>query len=255
MRRVQTCERDVIGQRVEQPQCCGHRVAQRFVERQDRAGDLGANRPQVIAPVDQKVSAQQVGERQEGGRLAVGHGTGLDDSPALSVMRVRELEVKARLADPGFPDHGDDLAASALRLLGSAAELLDLGVTSDEASQAACAPRLQPSSRVGGAEQLEGLDRFCDAPDRDRAERLHVDVSLRQRECRRTEARRAWRRELLHARRQVCRLADRGVFHSQVAAYRAHDDLAGVQADTHLHFDAVGATGLVGTAPDRLLQP
>ena len=43
------------------------------------------------------------------------------------------------------------------------------------------------------------------------------------------------RGQLLHARGQMRGLADRRVVHVQVAADRAHDDLAGVQPDADLH--------------------
>ena len=59
---------------------------------------------------------------------------------------------------------------------------------------------------------------------------------------------------LLHAGGEVRGLADRGVVHAQVAADRAHHDLAGVEADADLDRDALGAAHLLGVAPDRLLH-
>jgi hypothetical protein len=62
-------------------------------------------------------------------------------------------------------------------------------------------------------------------------------------------------RHLLHARGQVRRLTDRRIVHVQVAADRAHDDLAGVEPDPDLHRDALGALDLLGVAADGLLHP
>ncbi len=53
---------------------------------------------------------------------------------------------------------------------------------------------------------------------------------------------------------QVRGLADGGVVHVQIAADGAHDDLAGVQTDTDLHLDAVGAPDTFGVALHRLLH-
>ena len=60
---------------------------------------------------------------------------------------------------------------------------------------------------------------------------------------------------MFHPRGEVSRLADGRVVHVQIAADRAHDDLAGVEADTVLHFDAVRATRLVRVALQRVLHP
>ena len=62
-----------------------------------------------------------------------------------------------------------------------------------------------------------------------------LDVALGERGAfRRWSARCARGGDLLHPRGEMRGLADRGVVHAQVVADRAHDDLAGVQADADL---------------------
>src|SRR6266508_5560192 len=63
------------------------------------------------------------------------------------------------------------------------------------------------------------------------------------------------RRELLHAPCQMCRLADGGVVHPQVAAHRAYDDLAAVETPQDLHGEAVPLAQLLGQPGDAVLHP
>src|SRR4029450_12162249 len=51
------------------------------------------------------------------------------------------------------------------------------------------------------------------------------------------------------------RAAEGRVVHAQIAADRAHDDLAGVQPDTDLHIHTVGAPRLLGIALNEVLHP
>ncbi len=51
------------------------------------------------------------------------------------------------------------------------------------------------------------------------------------------------------------RLADRGVVHVEVAADRAHDDVAGIEADPDLHVDPVPLADVLGVERDRVLHP
>ena len=62
-------------------------------------------------------------------------------------------------------------------------------------------------------------------------------------------------RQLLHACGEVGGLAHRGVLHVEVAADRADDDLAGVDADPDLHVEALTAPDLLGVLRDRALHP
>jgi hypothetical protein len=82
--------------------------------------------------------------------------------------------------------------------------------------------------------------------------REHVSLDQRQHLGRQQD--RPRHRHLLHARRQVRRLPDRGVVHVEVAADRADDDLAGVEADADVHRHAERAMHALRVLADALLH-
>ncbi len=59
----------------------------------------------IIAGVELKVGLEQIDDGQVGGRLAIRIGTGLEDQPAVGLMRADELIAQAGLSHPGLPDH------------------------------------------------------------------------------------------------------------------------------------------------------
>ena len=136
-----------------------------------------------------------------------------------------------------------------------APELLQLGVAADEAREPAPGGRLQAGSHGAAASHLEDLHRFAQPLDVDGAERLDLYEALGQTQRLRAHERGARRRELLHARGQVRRLAHGGVVDVQVAADGAHDDLSRVEPDTDLHVHAVRMARLLRVARHPLLHP
>jgi hypothetical protein len=107
---------------------------------------------------------------------------------------------------------------------------------------------------VAGAGDLEDLERDLEPLDRHRAQRSGLHVALGQPEGLRGGQHGAGGGHLLHPRGQVRGLADRGVVHAQVAADRAHHDLAGVEADPDLDRNALGPPQPIGVPPDPILH-
>ena len=81
-----------------------------------------------------------------------------------------------------------------------------------------------------------------------------VDESLGEPERLAGQSRRPGRRELLHARGQMRRLADRGVVHAEITADGANDHFARIESDADLDLDTVLPAQLRGVAGDRLLH-
>jgi len=77
-----------------------------------------------------------------------------------------EFVEQARFSDPGFPDHGHDLAAAATGLLERLAELIDLGIATDETGQPPRYRRLQSRTGTAGAHDLVNVNRLRQALDR-----------------------------------------------------------------------------------------
>jgi len=114
---------------------------------------------------------------------------------------------------------------------------------------------VRPTKRVRPRRAVEHLDRFAEPLDRHRAERGDLDEALGQVQRLGGKPDAAGRRQLLHACRQVRRLAHGGVVHAEIAADRAHHDLSGVDADADLHLHALRVAQLIGVAPHDLLHP
>jgi hypothetical protein len=106
-----------------------------------------------------------------------------------------------------------------------------------------------------GAQQLEHLDRFAEPSDGHRAERGDLDEALGHAQRVGGEPDAAGHCELLHAGRQMRGRAHGGVVHAEIAADRAHDDVARVEADANLHLHALRTAKLVRVAPYGVLHP
>jgi hypothetical protein len=170
-------------------------------------------------------------------------------------MRVGELVDEARLAHPRLADDRHHLTVTVTRELLGAAELRQLGIAADEAREPAPDGRLQAGPRRAGPRHLVDLHRLGEPLHRHGAERLHLDVALGQRQRPGRDHDRAGIGELLHARGQVCRLADGRVVHVEIVADGAHDDLPGVQPDADLDHGPVRASHLFRIRLHGLLHP
>jgi hypothetical protein len=109
--------------------------------------------------------------------------------------------------------------------------------------------------RVRCPRQLEDLDRVREPLHRNGPERLHLDVALDEPHRLAGQSHGPGGRELLHPGRQVGGLPHGCVVHAQIAADRAHNDLARVETDPDLHLHALRATKLIRVAPHHVLHP
>src|SRR5437762_11343958 len=170
-------------------------------------------------------------------------------------MRVGTFVGYARLADTGFPSGRRHLPVAVRCELVHAAALLELGFASDEWGETPPDGRLQPRSHRTGAGRLIDFDRLREAPDGHRSERLDLDKSFHQAKGVTGEANSPGGRKLLHARREMGRLPDRGVVHPEVAPHGSNQDLAGVQPNADLDFDTVPAPCSFRALLHRVLHP
>ena len=244
----------VFGGHVEQRQEGGDGRLDRLVERAQPCADLGAALARAVARLDLEVALEQLRDRQIRRGLAVGERPAFEDQPLGPGHGLRDLVEEPRFADAGLAHDGHDLATARLRLRERCVELVELGSAPDEAREPPARRGLQPRARPAGARDLEDLERDFEALDRHRAQRPRLDIALGQAECFRRGQHGAGRGHLLHPRGQMRGLADRRVAHAQVAADRAHDDLAGVEADADLDRDALGPAHLFGVALDGILH-
>src|SRR5262249_38285102 len=110
---------------------------QTAVERKQLAGDTLSHSPFVVARLDLEVTPQQVDHRRIGRGLTVGHAGRLKHQTVMGAMRVSELPKQPRLADTGFANHRDHLAASAACKLKRFAELRQFACAPNELRQTA----------------------------------------------------------------------------------------------------------------------
>jgi hypothetical protein len=171
------------------------------------------------------------------------------------VLGLNQLVQEARLAHAWLTDDRYDLSVAGRGQLLGAPQMLELRVASDELREAPPRCRLEARSRKPGSRYLEDFDRDGEPLHGHRAERLHGHVAFHQRQRRAREENASGPRQLLHARGQVRGLADGGVVHVQIAADRAHDDLARVEPHLDLHVHAVLVAYLLGVLPHQLLHP
>ena len=174
--------------------------------------------------------------------------------PAADPVRMRELPQEPGLPHAGLARHRHDLAVPGGRPLSDFAELVHLVVASDERREAADRGGLQARAHRAEPDQFEDFHRQRQPLHRNRADRAHLDVALRQAERLRGEERGARARQLLHARGQVRRLSDGRVIHVQVVIDGAHHDLAGVQSDADLHVQPLSPSQPLRVGADGLLH-
>ena len=220
------------------------------VERHHPRRHLFADAPRVVAVLDVEVPRQQISEGQIGREHAVGDARRLVHLPAVGSGPAREFPDETRLADARLAHQRDELPAALAgarqqprqrRHLRGAAEHRRLRTSGDGAE--ARRDRRRPL-------ELPHLDGIAQALHRHRPLRRGVDEARREAVRGRGDQRGAGTRELLHPRREVGRLADGAVVHSEIAADRADDHLARVQADADLHVDAEPPTHVVRVVGD-----
>ena len=250
--RLQAVPLGVVGGDVAERQDRRHRPVQRRIEPQQLGGDLGPDAGGVVAALDLEIAGEQRRDRGVRRGLGEGHRRRLQQQPRLRARRAGELPHQTRLADARLPGDADDLAFAGGGALEPPLEAAHLVLAAEEAGQRA-GRRLHARGRRRAA-QLEDRDRLLEALDRHRAVRLDLDVAIGEAAGGVGDERRPRPGQLLHARRQVCRLAHGAVLDVEVAADRAHDDVAGVEAHADLHVDALPPPQLVGVAADRALH-
>ena len=115
-----------------------------------------------------------------------------------------------------------------------AADLLDLGVATDEARQPSGGCDMEPASLGAGSGERIDLHGVGQALDRDRSpcHDLYVTFGALKRGGGKQDG--AGRRHLLHTGREMRRLTDGGVVHVQVGPDGADDDVARVEAHADL---------------------
>ena len=134
-------------------------------------------------------------------------------------------------------------------------KLLQLHIARHEARQATFGGHLESRSRLAGARHLIDLHRIGEALYRHGAEGLHGDVAFRQLESigRRKHGTRLC--HLFQTSGQVRRLAHDGVFHVQIVADAADDDLPRVESDPDHHSHPLSALKLFRVLLDGFLHP
>jgi hypothetical protein len=149
----------LLRQGVEKPENGRDHVLQCLVQGEQVPGGLGANGASVITLVDTEIRLQKIGDREIAGDLAIGDRAGLEGPTTGETVGVRQLVEEAGLAHACFAHDSHDLAVAALRPFERCAELLHLGIASDESAQASEGGGLKSCSHFARSDHLEHLDR------------------------------------------------------------------------------------------------
>src|SRR5262249_12594111 len=162
---------------------------------------------------------------------------------------------ETRLAYPRITHHGHNLAMPLANLVEGGPELLHLDTASNELAQASDNGGLEPSPHLPRSDHLTDLDRRLETSHGHGAHRLNLDEALHETACLRGDPDGSGRSELLHTGCQMSRLADRRVVHAEIRADGANHHVAGIQADSDSHGDAVVKKCLALISLHRLLLP
>ena len=127
-------------------------------------------------------------------------------------MGMGQLEREARLADPRLAHDGDHLPVPTPGLRQRTTELLDLGVSANEAREPASRGGLKTGSHRADPDQLVHVNGGRETLQGHGAERVHPDETLRGRERVGGQEDRA-DGQLLHPGRQMRRLPHGAVVH------------------------------------------
>ena len=200
-----------------------------------------------IARADAGAVPQGVGDGPPDVRLAVRDAPALQDERVVLLLGVaRQLLGQARLADTGLAQQEQQRRPGvADRVLHAVAQQPELGLPADQARPVALGP---VARRRVGAVGPPGRHELLPTLGRDRLERLVADGASGGGERRGTHEHLARLRRALQAVGRVHDVAHRGVV--AAGAERAHQHLAGVDADAHADVD-VELGGVLG---ERLLH-
>ena len=219
------------------------------------ADDLVADLLPVAPVVDLEVRSQKVNDWPVGGRLVVGEGARLHDSPAGHSLRAGELVEEAGFSDTRLSHDSDDLAPPGGRRAHRRAEQGQLVFAAHEAGQPARRRHLHRPARRAGPRDDVSVDQRLQASDRQPAERYRLDIALHQREGIGSSEDGTGLRHLLHAGGQVRSLPHRRVVHAEVTADSSNHYLPRVQAHPDLRLDPVHPTNVFRVPLDRVLHP
>src|SRR5215470_3922872 len=216
--------------------------------------DFFPNRPAVVSSLDVATSLEQIDDRKIGCRLPIGRTAGLQDQAATRTVGMRELPEQPRLADAWLTDDGDDLTPAGLYLLERFDELTQFVVAAYESGQSLSGGDVEPRAAALRSRELVDVHRLWHALDGKRPDGRDQNVAFSESPCGRTDEDAARLGQLLHPRGEMRGLADRRVVHVQIAANRAHDDLAGVEPDADFDDRGVRAPHLLGVSLHALLH-
>src|SRR5262249_5498413 len=110
LRWIQTQERAVLRQDIQQREQRRDSVLKSGIERQYLPRYLGPDGAGVVALLDMGIALEQVNHREIWRGLAIGHRGTLQHQPPLRAVGVDEFVDQARLADASFADQGHRLA-------------------------------------------------------------------------------------------------------------------------------------------------
>jgi hypothetical protein len=125
-----------------------------------------------------EVVLQQLDDGRIGCGLAVGDRRRFQDEPADGAMRLSELPVETRLADPGLAHDRHHLSMPLPRQGERLDELLYFDAATHEFRQAPSRGGLKAGARHSCSAQLVDLDGLLETFHVPRAECLHADVAL-----------------------------------------------------------------------------
>ncbi len=208
----------------------------------------------VVPALDMEVRLQQRDDRQVGFAATVRQRGRIEEQPIRRAPRRGDLVDQAGFASPRFAHNRHHAAVARLDAVECAAQLCDLDVAADEATQSLRLAHLEPGAQRPDVDELVDVERAAQPLDRHQTHRLDDDVALGQAERLGGQQNTAGACELLHARRQVGGLTHGCVVDLQIVRHRPRDDLAGVQSDADLDVGPIGRARDVGISPHRLLH-
>ncbi len=233
-----------------------HQREQGLVEGPEAPGDPLLDVPGVVATLDRKVSGEEIRDREQRSHLPVRGRPRFEDQMTRKGGGSDELPEETRLPDPRLAGHSDHLAPAEDCLLACPLQPLELVSAADEAGESAHRHSgRQPRADGSRPDETIDVDRSRDPLHAPWPQRLHLDEAIHESlRCRRHQGGPGLR-ELLHARRQMRRVAHRRVVQMAIVAEGPHHDLAGIQADPYADLERLLPEKCLRVVADRLLHP